>query len=187
MDKLPPSAEALAEKAATEAYVPPEDRLLSPWFIWRGRGALLLLAALGLALFFAPWVSLTRPDEVTLSGFDLARGNAGWLWGGAIAWFLLLPLVFTRRRVSSLRGIRIIAATFAAMTLGEVLLFLFKRPNEQVFFSYGVAYAWGLYASGVVSACAFVVGARLGGRLDDMRHLPLEGTSRETSVGQVLH
>ncbi len=183
MDKLPPSAEALAEAP----YVPPEDRTLHVWFWRRGRGALLLLAALGLALFFCPWVSLSRPDEVLLSGLDLARGNAGWLWGGAIGWFILLPLVFTRRTVTALRGIRIICATFAAMTLGEVVLLLVRRPTEQVYFSYGVDYVWGLYASGAVALAALIVAARLGGRLDDRSDLPLEAHSNETSHGQIVH
>lgn len=187
MEKLPPSAEALAEQAAQERYVPPEDRTLSPWFPWRGRGLLLLLSALGLVSFFCPWVTLTRPDEVTLSGFDLARGNAGWLWGGAIGWFLLLPLVATRRTVVRLRGIRVIAATFAAMTVGEVALLAVKRPSEQAYFSYGVDYAYGLYASGIVGFLAFLVALRLGGRIDDVSHLPLEGVSKETSAGQTLH
>ena len=176
---------ALAE--ADAPYVPPEDRTLSPWFWRRGRGALLGLSALGLFLFFCPWVSLLRPDAVELSGFDLARGNAGWLWGGAIGWFLLLPLVATRRTVTALRGVRVVCVTFAAMTLGEVVLLLVRKPTEQGYFSYGVDYAWGLYASGLVALAALVVGARLGGRVDDRRHLPLEGTSNETSSGQMLH
>jgi hypothetical protein len=146
-----------------------------------------LLATLGLALFFSPWVSLSRPDEVLLSGLDLARGNAGWLWGGAIGWFILLPLVFTRRTVTALRGIRIICAMFAAMTLGEVVLLLVRRPNEQSYFSYGVDYEWGLYASGAVALAALIVAIRLGGRADDRNHLPLEGHSSETSNGQVVH
>lgn len=175
MERLPPSREALDEQRAEQepaAYVPPEYRTLDLWFWRRGRGALLLLAALGLSLFFAPWAILTHADEVTLRGFDLARGNAGWLWGGAVGWFVLLPLIASRRTVAGLRGVRVISCTFAAMTLGEVVLLLVRPPTEHAYLTYGVHYAWGLYASGFVSAVALVVSVRLGGRLDDLRDLP---------------
>src|SRR5688572_31075404 len=63
---------------------------------------------------FRSWVVLRIPEELTLSGFDLARGRAGWLWGGAVAWFILLPLVWTRRSIAKMRGVRIICCLFAA-------------------------------------------------------------------------
>ena len=89
--------------------------------------------------------------------------------------------------MARLRGIRVIAAAFAAMTIGEVVLLVVKRPSEQAYFSYGVDYAYGLYASGVVAFVALLVAVRLGGRIDDVSHLPLEGVSKETSSGQTLH
>lgn len=176
MERLPLSLEAEAEGDARRA-IPPEQRTLSPLYWRRGRGAVTLLAACGLALFFAPWVELTHADEVTLRGFDLARGNATWLWGGAVGWFLSLPLVLSRRRVVDLRGIRAIATTFAAMTLLEVVLLLVRPPTEPGYFSYRVGYAWGLYASGVVSLLGVVAALRLGGSLDDLRDLPADETS----------
>lgn len=187
MDKLPPSREALAEAAARGELTPPEYQDL-PWIYWgRGRGPLLLLAALGLGLFFAPWVNITSPSDSVLSGFDLAHARAGWLWGGAVGWFLLLPLIFTRRSVIQLRGIRVIAATFALMTLGETSMMLILRPSQNPYVRTVYEYAWGLYASGVVSAIATVVAVRLGGRLDDLRDLSRVVTLPETSEGQPLH
>lgn len=161
MERLPPPPEELADE--DRPFVPPEFRRLSPWHWQNGRGALVLLALLGGALFFAPWVNLTRVDEVTLRGFDLARGNVPWLWGGALGWFLLVPLVASRRRLVELWGIRVIAATFAAMTLLEVGMLLLRPPRDHSYFAYGVEYAWGLYLSGVVSLAAIGVALRLGG------------------------
>ena len=129
------------------------------------------LVGLGFMLFFAPWVSLERPDPVVWSGFDLARGNLGFLWGGAVGWFLLLPLVATRRSVTELRGIRVIAFTFALMTLGEALLLLLRPPVENAYFSARLEYQWGLYASACVSLLASAVALRLGGSLEDLRDL----------------
>lgn len=187
MEKLPPSREALEEAAARGEHTPPEHQDL-PWTYWRrGRGPLLGLAALGLALFFAPWVSITSPSDVTLSGFDLAHARAGWLWGGAVGWFLLLPLVFTRRSVIQLRGIRVIAATFALMTLGETCMMLILRPSQNPYVRTVYEYAWGLYASGIVSALATFVAVRLGGRVDDLRDLSPVIDVAETSEGQPLH
>lgn len=176
MERLPLSLEAQAERDA-RPHVTPEHRTLSPWFWRRGRGAMALLALCGLGLFFAPWVELTHADEVTLRGFDLARGNATWLWGGAVGWFLSVPLVLSRRSVVDLRGIRIIAATFAAMTLLEVVFLLVRPPAEHAYFNYGLSYTWGLYASGAVSLMGIIAALRLGGRLEDLRDLPADEAS----------
>lgn len=187
MDKLPPSREALAEAAARGELTPPEYQDL-PWNYWgRGRGPLLLLAGVGLALFFAPWVSITSPSDAILSGFDLAHARAGWLWGGAVGWFLLMPLVFTRRSVVQLRGVRVIAATFALMTLAETSMMLILRPSQNPYVRTVYEYAWGLYASGAVSALATFFAVRLGGRTDDLRDLSRLVDVPETSEGQPLH
>lgn len=164
LERLPPVPEALADE--DRPFVPEENRPLGFW-TWRyGRGPLLCLALLGAALFFAPWVTLTRADDVTLRGFDLARGNAPWLWGGALGWFLMVPLVLSRRTRAHLWGVRVIAATFAAMTAGEAALLLARPPADPSYFSYGVEYTWGLYASGLVSLVAVAVAARLGGKIE---------------------
>lgn len=185
MERLPPSAETLAAEGTP--YVPPEHRPLGTWYWRRGRGALFVLAVLGAASFFAPWVQLTHAHEVTLRGFDLARGNAPWLWGGAIGWFLMLPLLLSRRTVADLRGIRVIAATFAAMTLGEVAMLLLRPPAEHAYVSYGLEYTWGLYASGVVSAAAILVSLGLGGRLEDLRDLPPDDVVSSGPKSRLLH
>jgi hypothetical protein len=182
--RLPPSPEAAQEQAERDAELTPEDLPL-PFTFWRrGRGALLLLACSGLALFFVPWVELTSPRSVALSGFDLARGSAGWLWGGALAYFLLVPLVLSRRTVWAMRGARVICTAFSAMTLGEVAMLLLVPPAQHPLVTVLFEFEWGLYASGVVSVAATAFAVRLGGRLDDMRDL---GPAPETSAGQPVH
>ncbi len=162
LERLPPSADALAE----EPLVPvmPEDELL-PWSYWRrGRGAVLVLAALGLALFFVPWVRIELPEVALRSGFELARGRAGWLWGGATGWLVLIPLVWSRRTIYKLRGIRPIAVAFSAMTLGEVALMVAMPPRAR-YVPVEIHWAFGLYASAIVSLLATAVAFVLGGAL----------------------
>jgi len=187
MEKLPPSAEVLAEEAALAQATPPELRRL-PWhYPGRGRGLLIGLALAGLVAFFSPWVQITQPAEVTLSGFDLARGQAGWLWGGAVGWFLTVPLVASRRTLIDLRGVRVVCATFALMTLGETVLLLGLPPAQSHYVRTEFGYAWGLYASLVLSVLGTITAARLGGRLDDLRDLSHVVESRETSDGHPVH
>jgi hypothetical protein len=162
LERLPPSADALAE----EPLVPvmPEDELL-PWSYWRrGRGALLGLAALGLMLFFVPWVRIELPEVALRSGFELARGRAGWLWGGATGWLVLIPLVWSRRTIYKLRGIRPIAVAFSAMTLGEVALMVAMPPRAR-YVPVEIHWALGLYASALVSLLAMGFAVVLGGAL----------------------
>ncbi len=104
MENLPESLDVAADELEAGEIVLPEQRRL-PWnYFGRNRGALLLIALLGLGLFFAPWVELRMPEFSVRSGFDLARGRAGWLWGGAAGWLVTLPLVWTRRTIQRLRG-----------------------------------------------------------------------------------
>jgi hypothetical protein len=190
MEKLPPSLEVVAEEVASGEWVPPEERLLPWWYVGRGRGVLLLVALLGIAFFFAPWVEMTKPELASIRGFDLARARAGWLWGGAVAWFVLLPLVVTRRTVVGMRGVRIIAALFAAVTLGEVAVLMALPPGGSdrvpVVFTWG----WGLYASAAVSLLGTFCAARFGGGLAGMKAPwsdEARNASAETSDGETLH
>ncbi len=71
--KLPPSYDAAVEYP--EEPTPPHMETL-PWtYLGRNRGLLLLLAAAGLAAFFAPWIRETAPDLATISGYELARSK----------------------------------------------------------------------------------------------------------------
>lgn len=157
-EALPPSPEALEEGLLD----PPEDYRFAPWTFRYFRGPLVALSLAGLAFFRAPWVYLERPDPVGLTGFDLARGNAPWLWGGAVGFFLLVPLVLSRRTQNELRGVRVVAATFALMTVLEALLLVARPPVESAYFGAALSYGWGLGASAGVSLLAFICACRLG-------------------------
>jgi hypothetical protein len=191
LDQLPPSLEALQEAALEGEIIAPEDRLLPLGYWRRGRGALLLLGILGLVCFFLPWVEMTRPELVTMSGYALAHGRAGWLWGGAIGWFILIPLVWTRRTIYKMRGVRIICTTFASMTLLEVLMLVALPPAAGRHASVDFGWGPGLYASALVSALGIFFGTQFGGRADPPEPpaapLPQKRPARVKRRGETLH
>jgi len=190
MENLPQSLDVVADEHEAGELVLPEQRPL-PWnYFGRSRGALLLIAVLGLLLFFAPWVEVRMPDSSVRSGFDLARGRAGWLWGGAAGWLVTLPLVWTRRTIVRLRGVRFVTALFAAMTLIEAGMLLSTPPQSSHHVPLEIVWRWGIYASLANALVGLVTAARLGG---DLQHLPRIVTDmsspnpRETSSGETLH
>jgi len=190
MENLPPSFDALADESEAGEVVLPEHRSL-PWnYFGRMRGALLVLSVLGLFTFFTPWVELRMPDLDVRSGFDLARGRAGWLWGGAAGWLVMLPLVWTRRTIQRMRGVRLVTVLLAAMTLIEVATLLSIPPRPQHHVPLQIEWRWGIYASLVTSLLGIVAALKLGGGLRDMPRIVTELSSvdpSETSSGQTLH
>jgi hypothetical protein len=176
-EKLPPSHDALSEDGIARQ---PEWEPLPATYAGRGRGALAVLAAVGLVAFFAPWVHETMPDIVTYTGFGLAR-RLGWAWGAGVGWFVLLPTVLTRRSVMQMRGARV-AASFLAAVPGLTAALLLARPPHG---SYGIVarftFQWGLYATLAASAVAVAFALFFGGRVDDI------ALRRGTSAGQVVH
>lgn len=175
-EKLPPSAEALQEDLPVE----PQHELLPATYLGRGRGLLAALALAGLVAFFLPWVDLTMPDVVALSGFALAQ-RLGWAWGAGVAWFILVPTVLSRRSIFQMRGARVAAAFLAAVPGTTVAILLARPPHGTrgvpVHFTFGLA----LYATLGMSVLALGVAALLGGRADDIR------VRRGSSAGQLVH
>jgi hypothetical protein len=190
MENLPPSFDAAADEFEAGEVVLPEQRPL-PWnYFGRMRGALLVIAVIGLLLFFAPWVELRMPDLDVRSGFDLARGRAGWLWGGAAAWLVTLPLVWTRRTIHRMRGVRLVTVLLAAMTLVEVGTLLSVPPHAQHHVPLQIVWRWGIYASLVTSLAGVAAALRLGGNLSDLPRIVTDLASAdpaESSSGQTLH
>jgi hypothetical protein len=176
-DKLPPSAEALEEDGLP---LEPEREVLPATYLGRGRGLLAGLAIVGIIAFFLPWVELTMPEILALSGFALAQ-RLGWAWGAGVAWFILVPTVLSRRSILQLRGARV-AAGFLAAVPGTTVAVLLARPPHgahgvPVHFTFGPA----LYATLGLSILALAAAALLGGRADDIR------LRRGSSAGQLVH
>lgn len=198
MSRLPPSLDALEEDAEQGQLTLPENQPLPATYMGRGRGALLALSALGLFAFFLPWVELTAPESVVYTAFDLARGRAGFLWGGATAWLVMIPLVITRRTIARMRGVRVVTVMFAAMTLTEALM-LWLIPPRRGLAPLELHFRYGLFLSAAISLVAMVVAARFGGSLDKLPKFLLDtrdetdrpgsvrSGSPETSDGQTLH
>lgn len=191
LEALPPSLDALADEAAEGQLVSPADRPL-PWsHLGRARGALLGVALAGLASFFLPWVTVVAPYTETISGFGLAVRGAGWVWGGAAAWFVLIPLIVSRRTVTQMRGVRAISVLFAAMTAVEAVLLVAFSPRQHGHVTFEYTWAFGLYVSALLSVVGAGVATRFGGRADDLEALPWHDAHghrhRDTSTGEVLH
>lgn len=195
MNQLPPSLDALEDEAEQGQVTFPEDQLLPSTYMGRGRGALIALSLAGVASFFLPWVELTMPETAVYSAYDLARGRAGWLWGGATAWLVMIPLVLTRRTIARMRGVRVVTIMFAAMTFTEALMLWLLPPRRGVT-PLELHFRYGLFLSGAISLLGVAVAARFGGSLDNLPKFLLDtrepgaaagGADNETSDGQTLH
>ena len=149
-------------------------------YLGRGRGLLAALGLAGLVAFFLPWVELTMPDVMALSGFALAQ-RLGWSWGAGVAWFVLVPTVLSRRSIFQMRGARVAAAFLAAVPGTTVAVLLARPPHGAhgvpVHFTFGPA----LYATLGLSIVALGAAILLGGRADDIR------VRRGSSAGQLVH
>ena len=178
LHQLPPSPEAVLEQAVRWEQTRPEDVRLGFWDFRRGRAVLLGLALVSLLVFaLAPWVSLSSPHAEQRSGLSLARGPLGFLWGGAVAWFVSIGLVLSRRTITEMRGVRAVLMAFAAMTASEVAVLLSMSPQGSRHVHVVYAWEWGLYAALGLSVAGVVAAARFGGPLP-----PAEPATPETSV-----
>lgn len=165
--EVTPSPESQLEQESVVEHTPLEWRQLAFWDLRRGRGLLLALAFLGLASYALPWFSQSMPETRVLTGYQLARHHVGWLWGGAVGWFILIPLVFTRRSIAAMRGVRMISAVFAALTATEVLVFVNVTASRQNQVIVQFAWEWGIWVSCFVSALGTCVAAALGGPIPE--------------------
>lgn len=163
--EVPPSPESQLEKEAMLEQTPLEWRRLAFWDFRRGRGLLPLLALLGLISYALPWFSQSLPETRVLSGYQLARHHVGWLWGGAVGWFVLIPLVLSRRSIAEMRGVRMIAAVFASLTATEVLVFVNVTSSRHSQIVVQFAWEWGIWISCFVSALGACIAATLGGSI----------------------
>ena len=165
LSKLPPTTDASDE--SWQEPVPPHMEVF-PWtYGGRGRALLAGLALAGIGLFFAPWVVETAPEIRTMTGFAFAH-RLGWLWSAAVAWFVMLPLVVSRRSIYKMRGARVAVAFLSAIVLTTVLVRIGNRPTPTRFVPVRFTWGWGLYASGVTALLALIAAPFFGGRIDDL-------------------
>ncbi|HVZ31087.1 MAG TPA: hypothetical protein VG963_01595 [Polyangiaceae bacterium] len=180
---LPPSFEVLEEQAAQWERDSPEDQRRG-WLNWgAGRGLLLAIALASLASFgFAPWVAISAPTSELRTGYALARGPLGWLWGGAAAWLVSSALVVSRRSLREMRGVRAILVVFAAMTATEVVLLACSSPRGSPSLHYVYEWRWGFYASLLLS-CAGMLAALGFGRTPTSRAAARAGSNIPPASG----
>ncbi len=179
LDKLP-RADSLLHEFEDDGVPPSPEELPFPLtYGGRGRGALIVMGIVGLALFFLPWVHLTLPYIADLSGFDLAK-RLGWSWSGGVAWVVLVPTVASRRTIARLRGARF-AASFLSLIPAVTAAILTVFPPHGGLVPVRFTFGWAVWSTIVVSLGAVFVGARLGGRVDLMT------VPRGSSAGKTLH
>jgi hypothetical protein len=163
--ELPPSHDA--EELEPEEPVAPEDEVHAWHYLGRARGPLALVALSGIVVFFAPWLHESAPEIRTWSGFEFAQRLA-YIWAGGIAWFVMLPLVVSRRSIRQMRGARVAVGFLAAMVLLTVAVRLGVTPKQHPLIPIRYAWGWGMYASGCLAAMALVLTLRFGGSTADM-------------------
>lgn len=158
---LPPSFEVLEQQAAEWEQTDPADRTL-PWTDFgHGKGMLLCASVLGLAGFFAPWIVMSQPQDVTFSGYDLSMTRGFWFAGGAVGWFINVPLVASRRSLNQMRGVVAVVTLFCSLTAFQALLLALLAPNvASVPLKYH--WGWGFYASAAVSLLSLPFALRFG-------------------------
>jgi hypothetical protein len=179
LDKLP-RADTLLHEFEDDGVPPaPEQLPFALTYAGRGRGALVVLGILGIALFFLPWVHLTVPYIAELSGFDLAR-RLGWSWGAGVAWVVMVPTVASRRTIAQLRGARF-AASFLSLIPAVTAGILTAFPPHGRLFPVRLTFGWAIWTTIAVSLGAVLVGAKLGGRVDVMT------VPKGSSAGKILH
>jgi hypothetical protein len=165
ISELPPATTARAEE---DEPVAPEDETL-PWTsMGRGRGALLVLSILGVGAFFLPWVHETMPERQTLDGLALGR-HLGWIWAPLVAWFVLFPLVLSRRTIRRMRGARVAVCFLAGIALVTVMVRVAFPPPVSRIDPHVLRWGVGLWSTGALALAAVAVGFRFGGTIERIR------------------
>lgn len=163
MSKLPLSYEAKLE----EEWVEKPEWVTLEWTFWRrGRGVLAASGLGGLGLFFGPWVDVTAPEIVTVSGLEMAQ-ILGWMWACPIAWLMLVATALSRRSVAKMRGARVAAALFCGLPLVTILVLSLTPPLGglvPVRFQYG----WAFHGTWLVGLVALPFALWFGGGLKDL-------------------
>lgn len=164
--KLPPTAASLDDDEPLEE-VPPEMEPL-PWtYMGRGRGALAIVALLGLGAFFLPWMQETVPEIRPWTGLQFAE-RLSWMWAPFVSWFVLVPLVLSRRSIHAMRGARFAAGLMATIVIMTVIMRVAVVPESSRLRPLRFEWSYGLYATLVLGIAALFCAVRFGGSAIDM-------------------
>ncbi len=165
MDQLIPDQSLLEDDF--EDLVPAHMETLPIFYLGRGRALYLLLSVIGMVLFFSPWVYELSPENQTLTGYDLAT-RLPWIWAFPTAYFVMIPLILSRRSIYKMRGSRVAVGFLSSMALLTVLLRYFLVPASSKFRPVHIEWAWGLFASGAVAMVSLAAAVWFGGNLVDL-------------------
>jgi len=116
----------------------------------------------------APWVAITIPDVDVYSGLAVAH-RLGWPWAAPCAWFVLAPIVVTRRSIVDMRRARVAVAFLAAIPGVTAAILLLNPPHGNHLVPLRFTFEWGLFSTLALSLAAVGVGVRFGGRIDDIQ------------------
>lgn len=177
--KLPPTAASLDDDEPFEE-VAPEMEQLSWTYMGRGRGALAVVALLGLGAFFLPWMQETVPEIQQWTGLQFAE-RLSWMWAPFVSWFVMVPLVLSRRTIHAMRGARFAVGLMATIVVMTVIMRIAVVPESSRFRPLRFEWAYGLYATLVLGVVALVLALRFGGSRVDMP------TSRARRGDETLH
>jgi hypothetical protein len=174
--KLPKTQAELDEEAAR---TPPDEEKL-PWtYAGRGRAALVVLAAAGLATFFMPWVRESMPENQVLSGMEMAR-RIGWSWAPAVAWFVMIPLVLSRRSVARMRGARVAVGFLAGIALATVVVRVAFTPVSTHLRTVRFTWGEGMWLNAAIAVVAIAVAIRFGGSTTELTAKKVKRPADET-------
>jgi magnesium-transporting ATPase (P-type) len=164
--KLPPTSASLDDDDPFEE-VPPEMELL-PWsYVGRGRGALTVIALLGLGAFFLPWMKETVPELRQWTGLQFAE-RLSWMWAPLVSWLVTVPLVLSRRTIHAMRGARFAVGLMATIVIMTVVMRIVVVPESSRFRPMRFEWSYGLYATLVLGIAALLCAVRFGGSRVDL-------------------
>lgn len=164
--KLPPAAASLDDDEPVEE-VPPHLEVL-PWsYLGRGRGALALIALLGLGAFFLPWMQETAPELREWTGLRFAE-RLSWMWAPFVSWFVLVPLVLSRRSIHAMRGARFAVGMMALIVVMTVIMRVAVVPQSSRFMPVRFEWSYGLWLTLFLGVFALIFALRFGGSIVDL-------------------
>jgi len=177
--KLPPPTASLDDDEPFEVLPPELEQL--PWsYMGRGRGVLTAVAVLGLGAFFLPWMQESAPELRVWTGLRFAE-RLSWMWAPFVSWFVLVPLVLSRRSIHAMRGARFAVALMALIVVMTVIMRVTIVPQSSRLLPVRFEWSYGLWVTLALGIVALVFAVRFGGSSVDM------SSTRTRRGGETLH